>query len=69
MPALPLKTWFPLSAALALMAVGRGFSTPVATPEALVEAVRDGAEGAVIEIAPGTYELAEALAPKTGMTL
>lgn len=46
--ALPLKTWLPLSVALVLMAGGRGFSTPVATTEALVAAVRDGAEGAVI---------------------
>jgi nitrous oxidase accessory protein len=36
---------------------------------ALVAAVRDGAEGATIEIAPGTYELEAPLEPKTGMTL
>lgn len=69
MPAPHLKTWIPLSAVLFLMAGGRGFSTPVATPEALVAAVRDGAEGASIKIAPGTYELVEPLEPKTGMTL
>src|SRR5689334_6402600 len=36
---------------------------------ALVAAVRDGAEGAVIQIAPGTYELEAPLEPKAGMTL
>jgi len=36
---------------------------------ALVAAVRNGAEGATIEIAPGTYELDAPLEPKTGMTL
>lgn len=35
----------------------------------LVTAVRDGAEGATIEIAPGTYELEASLEPKAGMTL
>jgi hypothetical protein len=36
---------------------------------ALVAAVRDGAEGAIIEIAAGTYELEAPLEPKFGMTL
>jgi len=36
---------------------------------ALVAAVRNGAEGAAIEIAPGTYELDAPLEPKAGMTL
>jgi len=36
---------------------------------ALVAAVRDGAEGATIEISAGTFELEAALEPKTGMTL
>jgi len=36
---------------------------------ALVSAIREGAEGATIVIAPGTYELDAALEPKTGMTL
>lgn len=36
---------------------------------ALVAAVRDGAEGATIEIAPGTYELQGPLEPKARMTL
>ena len=35
----------------------------------LVAAVRDGPEGASIEIAAGTYELDAPLEPKTGMTL
>jgi len=41
----------------------------VNTTDELVAAVRDGAEGATIEIAPGTYELQAPLEPKTGMTL
>jgi nitrous oxidase accessory protein len=36
---------------------------------ALVAAVRDGAEGATVEIAAGTYELEAPLEPKSGMTL
>jgi len=36
---------------------------------ALIAAVRDGAEGATIEIAAGTYELEAPLEPKAGMTL
>ena len=36
---------------------------------ALVAAVRDGGEGAIIEIAPGTFELEAPLEPKAGMTL
>ncbi|MBC8166394.1 MAG: hypothetical protein H7Y20_11045, partial [Bryobacteraceae bacterium] len=35
----------------------------------LVSAVRNGVEGAIIEIAAGTYELEAPLEPKTGMTL
>ena len=45
------------------------FAAPVESVNALVAAVRDGAEGATIEIAPGTYELDAPLEPKTGMTL
>lgn len=37
--------------------------------EALVAAVRDGAEGETIEIAVGKYELSAPLEPKAGMTL
>ncbi len=39
------------------------------TTAALVAAVRDGAAGATITIAPGTYELTAPLEPKTGMTI
>lgn len=51
-----------------------GFSTavyavPVSTTEALVAAVRDGAEGSTIEIGSGTFELTAPLEPKAGMTL
>ena len=42
---------------------------PVETAAELVAAVRDGAEGATIEIAAGTYELDAPLEPKAGMTL
>ena len=41
----------------------------VSNSAALAAAVRDGAEGAVIEIAAGTYELAAPLEPKARMTL
>jgi len=42
---------------------------PVETTAALVAAVRDGAEGATIEVAEGTFELSAPLEPKAGMTL
>jgi nitrous oxidase accessory protein len=42
---------------------------PVTTTEALVAAVRDGAEGATIEVAAGTFALKAPLEPKAGMTL
>ena len=41
----------------------------VASASALAAAVRDGAEGATIEIAAGTYELEAPLEPKARMTL
>ncbi len=44
-------------------------AAPVDTTAALVAAVRDGAEGASIEIAAGTYELDAPLEPKARMTL
>lgn len=43
--------------------------TEVSTTTALVAAVRDGAEGAVIKVAAGTYELEAPLELKAGMTL
>lgn len=60
----------PLAALLALSAAPPA-EAPVAvdTVAKLVAAVKDGAEGAVIEIAPGTYELAAPLEPKAHMTL
>lgn len=42
---------------------------PVVTTDALVSAVRDGAEGATIEIAAGTFALTAPLEPKAGMTI
>src|SRR4051812_30285366 len=44
-------------------------ASPVETAAALVAAVRDGAEGANIEIAAGTFELEAPLEPKARMTL
>ncbi|MBM4094087.1 MAG: hypothetical protein FJ276_32465, partial [Planctomycetes bacterium] len=44
-------------------------SAAIDTTAALVAAVRDGAEGATVEIAPGTYELEAPLELKAGMTL
>ena len=41
----------------------------VSTTDALVAAVRDGADGTTIEVAPGTYRLSAPLEPKAGMTL
>ena len=41
----------------------------VTTTDALVAAVRDGAEGAAIEVGPGTLELSAPLEPKAGMTI
>jgi nitrous oxidase accessory protein len=54
---------------LALLSAVRCYGAPVTTVDALVAAVRDGAEGARIEIAAGTYALTGPLEPKTGMTL
>lgn len=42
---------------------------PVQTAAQLVAAVRDAGDGQTVEIAPGTYELAEPLELKTGVTL
>ena len=64
MPVVPLAVLLALSAAPPAEA-------PVAvdTVAKLVAAVKDGAEGAVIEIAPGSYELEAPLEPKARMTL
>ena len=48
---------------------GRAFAASVTTTDALVAAVRDGAEGATIEIGAGTFELSAPLEPKAGMTI
>ena len=42
---------------------------PVETVDALVAAVRDGAEGATVEVAAGTFALTAPLEPKARMTL
>ncbi len=42
---------------------------PVRTSAELVAAFRDGKPGSTVEIGEGTFELAAALEPKTGMTL
>ncbi len=52
-----------------LFIASKGMAKSVRTTADLVSAVRDGAEGATIEIAPGMYELAAPLEPKAGMTL
>jgi Right handed beta helix region len=62
-----------LSAAL-LIVVACASQPPLAkssidSTAALVAAVRDGKEGATIEIAPGTYELEAPLEPKARMTI
>lgn len=54
---------------LLLMLVPAPAPQTVDTAAALVAAVRDGAEGATIQIAAGTFELEAALEPKAGMTL
>jgi len=54
---------------LLLLSPGLARGQSVDTTAALVAAVRDGAEGATIEIAAGTYELEAPLEPKAGMTL
>jgi nitrous oxidase accessory protein len=59
----------PFLLAAALLSLATAHSAPVTTTEALVAAVRDGAEGATIEIGPGTFQLAAPLEPKPGMTL
>lgn len=56
-------------AVIFLTGVSVSEAAQVTTTEALVAAVRDGAEGATIEIGPGIYELNAPLEPKSGMTL
>jgi hypothetical protein len=54
---------------LVLTAAWLSAGEAVTTAAALAAAVRDGAEGATIVIAPGTFELEAPLEPKTGMTI
>jgi len=54
---------------LSFPASGFAAGQAVDNAAALVAAVRDGAEGASIDIAAGTYELEAPLEPKSGMTL
>lgn len=54
---------------LAFAAVACGAATPVISTDALVAAVRDGAEGDTIEIGPGVFRLDAPLEPKPGMTI
>jgi nitrous oxidase accessory protein len=58
-----------LPAFLILAAASAAAATPVANVDQLMAAVRDGAEGSVIEIAAGTFELPSQISPKIGMTL
>lgn len=60
----------PAAGLLVLFAVPAVASAaPVETAAALVAAVKDGAEGATIEVAAGTFELAAPLELKARMTL
>ncbi len=59
----------PLFLAVACVAPPAAHAAPLATAEALVTAGRDGGEGAVIELGPGTFALAEPLELKAGMSL
>lgn len=54
---------------LALCSTLAWAAEPIETSAELVAAVRNGDEGATIEIAAGTYELNAPLEPKPGMTL
>jgi Right handed beta helix region len=54
---------------IAVVSAPLASARPVDTVANLVAAVRDGAEGATIEIAPGTYELPATLELKARMTL
>src|SRR6185295_4812589 len=58
----------PVVAILLLVSVSAA-DQAVDSTAALVAAVRDGSEGATIQIAAGTYELDAPLEPKAGMTL
>jgi hypothetical protein len=51
------------------LAIGTALGDPVTTTESLVAAIRAGAEGSVIEIGPGVYELDAPLELGNGMTL
>src|SRR5690349_23979045 len=59
----------PRDVAMLLFLVSPLSAQDVASPQALVAAVRDGAEGATIKIAAGTFELEAPLELKAGMTL
>jgi hypothetical protein len=56
-------------ALITLLSLSAVAGETITTSAGLVAAVRDGAEGAVIEIAAGTYELDAPLEPKARMTL
>ena len=58
-----------LTAALVAVSPIAHAGPPVTTTDALVAAVRDGADGDTIEVAAGTYQLAAPLELKAGMTL
>jgi nitrous oxidase accessory protein len=54
---------------LALVFTAASAADPITTSAALVAAVRDGAEGATITLAAGTFEIDATLELKAGMTL
>ena len=63
------NTWIVLMLLLVSVPAPAISGEAIRSTVALVAAVRDGAEGATIEIAAGTFELEAPLEPKSGMTL
>lgn len=63
-----MKTTIP-STLLCLALTSLCQASPLSTAEALVDAITNGDEGAVIEIAAGTYRLDAPLEPKAGMQI
>lgn len=70
-PRVPMLTFQRLACLFVLACLVRAATADevIDSAEELVAAVRDGAEGATIEIAAGTYALEAPLEPKPGMTL
>ncbi len=54
---------------ICLVSLHAGLAAPISTAGALAAAVRDGTNGATIELASGTFQLSEPLVLKAGMKL